>query len=128
MTIIQSPTLTGGENLLLSGSTVIGIFTDFPTGLLLSAFTGAVVFVVSAHDLSILNKILLFGVSMTAGIIAAPFTASVISAFTPSLVVACSNVGALVASSVAVRVLLILSTNSSGLLRKLLGGKKHDSL
>ncbi|OKB66831.1 hypothetical protein BHU62_09310 [Serratia marcescens] len=127
MVTSQSPSLSShGGGLLLGGTTLIGLFPSVSTGILLSAFAGAVIFVISAHDLTLLQKTLLFAVSLTAGIVTAPFTATVISALTPTLIVAPPEVGALVASTLAVRLLLALSTHSNGLLRKWMGGGKSE--
>jgi hypothetical protein len=123
----QSPSLSShGGGFLLSGTTLMSLFPSASTGILLGAFAGAVIFVISAHDLALLQKALLFAVSLTAGVLAAPFTATVISALTPTLIVAPPEVGALVASTLAVRLLLALSTHSNGLLRKWMGGGKAE--
>jgi hypothetical protein len=123
MIIPHSPPLSAGSG-ALAGGPLMGVFPHFPAGIVLGAFAGAVVFVVSAHDLSFAQKTLLFGASLAAGVLAAPFTATVISALTPTLIVAPPEVGALVASSMAVRLLLALSVHSNGLLRKWSGGGK----
>ena len=123
MIIPHSPPLSAGSG-ALTGSSLLGFFPHAPTGIILGAFAGAVIFVISAHDLSFVQKALLFGASLTAGVLAAPFTALVISALTPTLIIAPPEVGALVASSMAVRLLLALSARSNGLLRKWSGGGK----
>lgn len=109
---------------IMSANPLMGVSPHFPTGIILGAFAGAVIFVISAHDLSGVHKVLLFCASLTAGILAAPFTATVISELTPTLIVAPPEVGALVASCMAVRLLLTLSIHSSGLLSKWSGGGK----
>lgn len=106
----------------LSGRPLIEVFPHFPTGIVLGAFAGAVIFVISAHDLSGVQKFLLFVASLAVGILAAPFAANVISQLTPTLIVAPPEVGAMVASSMAVRLLLAVNAYSNGLLSKLFGG------
>lgn len=123
MLLPHSPPFSADAN-MMSGPPLMGVFTHFPAGIILGAFAGSVVFVISAHDLSGVQKILLFFAALTAGILAAPFTANIISELTPTLITAPPEVGALVASSMAVRLLLALSVYSNVLIRKWSSGGK----
>ncbi|MGN7915776.1 putative holin [Enterobacter sp. 22466] len=125
MIVPQSHTLSSGSGILSDHPAVQGILSPPPpTGVVLGAFAGAVIFVISAHELSVMQKALLFGVSLMAGILGAPFAANVISVLTPTLIVAPPEVGALLASTLSVRLLLTLSSLSNSLLNKWLGGGK----
>jgi uncharacterized membrane-anchored protein len=116
--------LSSGSGIFSTGPAVLGIFPHASVGIVLGAFAGAVIFVISAHDLSGVQKALLFTASLAAGILTAPFTATVISVLTPTLIVAPPEVGALLASSMAVRLLLALNARSNSLLNKWTGGGK----
>jgi hypothetical protein len=78
---------------------------------LIGAFAGAVIFVMSASDFSLLKKLALFVASLLVGILAAPFVADIITWATPGDIEARDPVGALVASAIAVRLLMSASQN-----------------
>lgn len=111
---MTEPVGTGAATAALTGVTVVGLLSGVDSGVLIGAFAGAVIFVMSANDLSWWRKLALFVVSLLVGILAAPFTADIITWATPGDIVAHSPVGALVASAIAVRLLMLASQNPTG--------------
>lgn len=89
----------------------------------LGALTGAIVFVISAPRLAILHRVVLFFVSMVAGILSASFTTSLLNIIIPLHAVVPPGVGALIASTISVRLLFALSIKSPYILRNWLKRK-----
>lgn len=109
---------TATSTALLSGVTLAGILTGFEPGILIAAFAGAVIFVLSADDFSLWEKALLFIVSIVVGLSAAHLTASIASSVLSTVlqdkIVVAPPVGALLASAAAVRVLMLFSAKTEG--------------
>lgn len=112
---MTQPVLSAG----LTGAVASGAM-NAPGGMhasvLIGAFSGAAIFVLSSTEFSPLKMCVLFVVSIAAGIVAAPFAAQFISAITPASVTAREPVGALVSSAIAVRFLMAVSKNSGSLI------------
>lgn len=109
---------TASSTALLSGVTIAGILSGFEPGILIAAFAGAVIFVLSADDFSLWEKALLFIVSIVVGISAAHLAASIASSIlTTTLqdkIDVAPPVGALLASAAAVRFLMLFSAKTEG--------------
>ncbi|HGM5575426.1 putative holin [Serratia ureilytica] len=105
---------TGAATTALTGVTVVGLLSGVDSGVLIGAFAGAVIFVMSATEFSWIKKFALFVASLLVGILAAPFAADVITWATPAGIEAHEPVGALVASAIAVRLLMSASQNPTG--------------
>lgn len=101
---VSSTAITGS----IWAVTLLSLFPGVESAVVLGAFAGAVVFVLSSSDLGLLAKAASFVVSFIAGCIGAGFMAGVISALTPSAVQVSTGVGALLAASLAVKLLLWL--------------------
>ncbi|WP_261114733.1 phage holin family protein [Serratia entomophila] len=111
---MTEPVGTGAATATLTGVTVAGLLSGVDSGVLIGAFAGAVIFVMSASEFSLLKKLALFVASLLVGILAAPFTAAIITWATPGDIEAHAPVGALVASAIAVRLLMSASQNPTG--------------
>lgn len=109
---------TASSTALLSGVTIAGILSGFEPGILIAAFAGAVIFVLSADDFSLWEKALLFIVSIVFGISAAHLAASIASSILSTIlqdkIIVASPIGALLASAAAVRVLMLFSAKTEG--------------
>lgn len=101
--------------LAVSGVTVVGLFNWIEPGVLIGAFAGSIIFVLSARDFPGWAKLMLFLASLLTGIVAAPFASAVITLITPASISASTPVGALAASAIAVRFLMLLSNEPSSL-------------
>lgn len=99
---------------LTSGIIAAGLVIPIDTGVLVGAFAGSVLFVMSDKNPSILHKLLYFLISIIVGIIAAKYTANFITALTPGAAEANDALGALVASMLAIKVLTFISDQSPG--------------
>ncbi|EFE94014.1 hypothetical protein HMPREF0758_4109 [Serratia odorifera DSM 4582] len=105
---------TGAATTAVTGVTVVGLLSGVDSGVLIGAFAGAVIFVMSASEFSWLKKMALFVASLLVGILAAPFAADIITWATPVGIEAHEPVGALVASAIVVRLLMSASQNPTG--------------
>ena len=101
-----------GSSTAITGSVfsvaILSMFPGIEAAVVLGAFAGAVVFVLSSSDLSIAAKAASFIVSFIAGCIGAGFMAGLIGALTPQPVDVPDGVGALLAAALAVRLLMWL--------------------
>lgn len=102
---------TTSAAMAVGGVTIVGLLSRIDPGVLIGAFAGSLIFVLSASEYSRLGRVVLFFASLLAGIVAAPFVASVITVMTPSGIRAEGPIGALVSSAIAVRLLMALSSN-----------------
>ncbi|WP_114195492.1 putative holin [Edaphovirga cremea] len=115
---------TGAATYILGGVTIIGLAPGINSGIVIGAFGGAVIYVLSSADISILRRVCLFLISFLVGIVSADFVTSIINYFTPDVIVAEAPLGAVVASAVAVRLLMFISKESGDpvkLIKKLRG-------
>lgn len=109
---MSEPISTGAATAAVTSVTFIGLLSGIDAGAVIGAFAGSVLFVVSAKDYTLGTKGLLFVVSMIAGIFCADFVASIITSITPESVMAARPLGAIVASAVAVRLLMFISNQA----------------
>ncbi len=113
----------------LMAATLIGLFPDSNTGIVIGAFAGAVVFVLSAKDITNLCKIGYFAVALLAGIAGASTGTSLLVWLLPSHITVTPSVGALITAAVSVKLLLWLISESGNpleLLHKLRNPKKGE--
>ena len=115
-------TSTSGSLFALGGLTLAGLSPGIDAGVLIAAFAGSLIFVVTDKEFSKPAKWLLFLASMLAGITAAPFIAGLITYFTPASVEAKLPIGALVASAVAVKLLMSLMNDPFSFIGRLRSG------
>lgn len=115
-------TSSGFAYATVGGVAFLGLFAGQDPGVLTAALSGALIFTISAKEWSPLGRICLFWVSMVAGVVAAPFVASMISAFTPDGVNAPNSLGALISSAIAVRLLMAASINPTAFLGRFRSG------
>ncbi len=107
------PLSTTTVSTIISGASLVGIAHGLDAGCMIGAFSGAVVFVISALDFPIFKRWLLFLVSFLTGIVASNFTAALISIVIPQGVTVDKSVGALIASASAVRLLMMLAAKTN---------------
>lgn len=93
---------------LLMSATFVGLWSGADAGVVIGAFAGAVVFVLSAAEFPVWKRLLFFIVSFVMGILGAGFTASIIDAFLPDQVVVDKPIGALVAAASVISLLLFI--------------------
>lgn len=101
---------TGVATAAVTGVTLVSIFGPLDGPTVIGAFAGAAIFVASASDFQIWWRLFLGGLSFAVGLIAAPFTASLIEAIAPKNASVDMPIGALVASAAVVRILMALSS------------------
>lgn len=105
---------------------LLSLFPGIQAAVVLGAFAGSVVFVMTSTDLTRLKKAVFFAISFIAGILGAPIAAAIIAGLLPDRIDVNEGVGALVGASVAVRLLLWLighAENPSDLIDKIKGGR-----
>lgn len=104
--------------------TFVSLLAGLQASVVLGAFAGAVVFVVTAADLGPFRKVALFAASMIAGVLADGLAASLLSFALPERIIIAPGVGALVASAVTVKLLqALIRADSDTLLNLLRRGK-----
>ena len=101
---------TGVATAAVTGVTLVSLFGPLDGPTVIGAFAGAAIFVASASDFQIWWRLFLGGLSFAVGLIAAPFTASLIEALAPKNASVDMPIGALVASAAVVRILMALSS------------------
>lgn len=87
---------------------ILAIFPGIDPAVVLGAFAGASVFVISSSELTLFKRIGFFLVSFTAGMIAARMVAGVIDSLLPAQIEVADGVGALIAAALAIKLLLYL--------------------
>lgn len=110
---------TGKAVLTVFGISIAGLTPQIDSGVLVAATFGALIFVLTNKEYSILVRWLLLIPSIVAGITAAPFAASLITAVTPEPVEAKLPIGALVASAVIVKILMTFANDPGAVFRSL---------
>ncbi|MGL3099480.1 putative holin [Enterobacter asburiae] len=109
---------TASSTVMLSGVTIAGILSGVEPGILIAAFAGAIIFVLSADDFSLWEKGLLFFVSIVVGLsaahLAASITSSLLSTVLQDKIDVAPPIGALLAAAAAVRFLMLLSAKTEG--------------
>lgn len=99
-----------------SGVTAASLIAGLDPGTTISAFAGAVVFVLSAVDVPIPKRLLLFVTSFALGLVASEFTSSVLvfilSVLLPGPMQVDRPIDAAVAAAASVRVLMMFTAKS----------------
>ncbi|MBE5250959.1 phage holin family protein [Enterobacteriaceae bacterium YMB-R22] len=116
---------TSAATYMIGGITIASLFAGGDTGVIIGAFSGAVIYVLSASDLSIWQRLLSFLASFLIGGQTAGFVTDVINYVTPEVIHAERPLGAVVASAIAVRVFMYISKQSENpgqWFKKLRGG------
>lgn len=122
---MAEPASTSAATLALTGAGLLALYPGLDAGTVLGAFAGGAVFVLSSHELSAAKKLAFLLLSIAAGIVGSASTASLIDWLLPGPVDVDKGVGALVASAVAVKLLLwLIASNPAELLAGLRGGGK----
>ena len=124
---MADPVSSGAITTSLATVTALSLLPGTCAPVVLGAFAGAVVFVVSSSDLSLTRKIVFLIISFVAGCLCAPMVAQLIDRVLPEPVDVSEGVGALVASALAVRLLLWLircAENPSEWLERFKGSRK----
>lgn len=114
--LISTSTKAG---LTVFGISVAGLVPQVDSGVMVAATFGALIFVLTNKEYSLLVRWLLLIPSIAAGITAAPLTISLITAMTPDGVEAKLPIGALVASAVVVKVLMAFASDPGAVFRTL---------
>ncbi|MEM8201035.1 putative holin [Morganella morganii] len=108
---MQEP-LTGTATASLAGVSIVGLFAGLDAGVVIGAFDGAVVFVLSSRDIKLWHRWGYFVVSFIIGIYGADFVAGLLSKFVSDQPVD-RSVGAMFASAGLVGVLVAISKPGS---------------
>ncbi|MFI8418120.1 putative holin [Serratia sp. NPDC078593] len=103
---------TSAATYMLGGITIASLFAGGDTGVIIGSFSGAVIYVLSASDLSIWQRLLSFLASFLIGGQCAGFVTDVINYATPEVIQAERPLGAVVASAIAVRLFMYISKQS----------------
>ncbi|WP_293937676.1 putative holin [Iodobacter sp.] len=104
---MTEPVSTSYATSAVTSLAVLSLFPGIDAAIVLGAFAGAVVFVMTSDDLTILKRLAFMAISFIAGCLAAQNVASMMSSFLPKIAVS-NGVGALVAAAISVRLLLWL--------------------
>lgn len=114
---MSEPISTGAIATAVTGVTFIGLFSGLDPSVVIGAFAGAAVFVLSATDFPILKKIWIFALSFISGLVSAGFFADLLESllsFLPGKHIEVDDtIGALVAGAVVIRLLMLLIAKSS---------------
>ncbi|MEA9442251.1 MULTISPECIES: putative holin [Aeromonas] len=89
----------------VTGLAMLSLFPGVDPGVLLGAFAGAMVFIVTTTELGNLRKAGLFVAAFVAGALAAPLVAAMLASVLPQSVEVPKAVGALLASALTVHLL-----------------------
>ena len=92
----------------VTGVGAISLLPGVDPGTVLGAFAGAAVFVLNSGELGTFKKLAFLGLSILAGVLSAPLAAALIAKTLPANTEVSHAVGALVASTVVVKLLLAL--------------------
>ena len=106
----------------LLAAVMVSLFPGIDAGMVMGAFAGAVVFILSAKDISNLGKVGYFIVAFIAGMVGATTGTSLLVWLLPSRITVTPSVGAVITAAVSVKCLLWLigqASNPLALLSKL---------
>lgn len=124
---MAEPTSTTTATFALTGASLFALFPGVDAGVVLGAFAGAAVFVLSSNDISNPRKIAYLCLAFFAGLLAAPMAASLLATVLPDKVQVPSSVGALLAAAIVIKLLIWLidrAGDPGALLANLRGGGK----
>ena len=123
---MPDPISSSTASTAVAGVTLISLMAGLNAGVVLGAFAGAVVFVVTAADIGTFRKILLFAASMIAGVLADELTAALLALPLPDGTIVAPGVGSLVASAVTVKLLQSIIRADTDSLLGFLGRRGGD--
>lgn len=103
---MADPSTTAFATSGIAATTLISLFPGIDAAVVLGAFSGAVVFVMSSNDMSTAKKIGFFIPSFFGGMLSAGLVSSLIGKVLPATVIVNEGVGAILASSIMVKTLL----------------------
>ncbi|KJO32765.1 membrane protein [Enterobacter hormaechei subsp. xiangfangensis] len=103
---VSSTALTG---VALTGASVYGLLTGSDYGVVFGAFAGAVFYIATASDLSILRRLAYFVVSYIVGILGSGLLGSKLMSLTGYSDKPLDAIGAVIASALAVQILTFLN-------------------
>lgn len=109
-------------NASLLGAILVSLFPGIDAGIVMGAFAGAVVFVLSAHDIRNLAKVGYFVVAFICGMAGAATGTSVLVWLLPERITVTPSVAAVIIAAISVKLLLWLigqANNPLALLAKL---------
>lgn len=87
---------------------IISMLPGVDASVVLGAFSGSIVFVLSSDELGTVKKIGFLVASFLAGVLTAPMAAALLSALLPGSISVSPGVGALLSATIAVKTLLWL--------------------
>lgn len=85
---------------------LVALFPGVDAGIVLGAFAGAAVFVLSSESYTPLLKLAFLVLATVAGMLAAPMAAGLLHAMLPAAVAVPQSVGALLAAAVSIQLLM----------------------
>ncbi|HAS1379765.1 TPA: hypothetical protein I4D10_08750 [Enterobacter hormaechei] len=100
--------------LALTGASVYGLLTGTDYGVVFGAFAGAVFYIATAADLSVLRRLAYFFVSYIVGILCSGLLGSKLTSWTGYTEKPLDAIGAVVASALAVQILTFLNKQDIG--------------
>ena len=108
---VSSTALTG---VALTGASVYGLLTGYDYGVVFGAFAGAVFYIATASDLSVLRRLAYFVVSYIVGILGSGLLGSKLTSWTGYSDKPLDAIGAVMASALAVQILTFLNKQDIG--------------
>ncbi|WP_197337941.1 putative holin [Ralstonia solanacearum] len=119
---------TSAAAVAVTGVGAISLLPGVDPGTVLGAFAGAAVFALNSGELTVAKKLSFLVLSIVAGVLSAPLAATLIARALPANTEVSEAVGALVASTVVVRLLLALirAADNSDKLLTALKGNSHN--
>ena len=108
----------------VTGVTLVGLLSGLDTGVVIGAFAGAVVFVLSATEFRIWKRVVFFVVAFVLGILTAGFSTAMLSTVIPASVMVEKPIGALVSSATIVWILIAVISKAKNSTFKLKGDGK----
>lgn len=90
----------------VAAAALVALFPGVDAGIVLGAFAGAAVFVLSGENYSPVLKLAFLVLATVAGMLAAPMAAGLLHAMLPASVAVPQSVGALLAAAVSIKLLM----------------------
>ncbi|MCG9124303.1 phage holin family protein [Laribacter hongkongensis] len=123
---MAEPTSTSIASAATLGAALLASFPGIDAGIVLGAFAGAAVFVLSSKDLHTLKKLAYLALAFFAGVLAAPMFAALLATVLPASVAVPTSVGALLSAALVIKLLLWVIEQASdplAFVSRLKGGK-----
>lgn len=105
---MAEPISTSSATVTALGVATLSLFPGVDANVVMGAFAGSLLFVMTAADPSIPKRIAFFVISFVAGCLTAELFASALDAVLPARVEVHAGIGALIASALVVKLLLWL--------------------